>query len=264
MLPQIRVPEPPSGLKFDLPRVENARFDVKLAGGAAVISILGMVGDQATAASVSAALKQVGNRPVRLELNSIGGDYFEGAGIYNLLRQHAAGVTVQVLGIAASAASLIAMAGRRIEVARNAQIMVHRAWLVAAGNTATMAEAAAFLARVDQALAEVYAARTGQTVAKVAAMMEVETFLSSSEAVALGFADSMLAIDGQPPVRVAQAKSVRELETDFRRIGYSRGDAKTTAAATWPRLTTRKSELLTTLAARIAQATNDLRKGRST
>ncbi|MCB1500494.1 MAG: Clp protease ClpP [Bauldia sp.] len=262
MIPQIRLPDPPKGFAFNVERVESPRFDVRVAGNAAVISILGVIGDQATAASVSAALKQIGSKPVRLELNSIGGDYFEGSAIFNLLRQHAAGVTVQVLGIAASAASLIAMAGRRIEIAKNAQIMVHRAWLVAAGNTATMTEAAEFLARVDQALAEVYAARTGQAVTKIAAMMAVETYLTASESVALGFADKMLAVDGQPAVKALAGgpRDLRDMEASFRRVGFSRAEAKRVAESAWP-VTHRESPELSNLVARITQATNDLRKG---
>jgi ATP-dependent Clp protease protease subunit len=258
-LPQIRLPDRPKGISFELPRVSAPRFEVKAAAG--VISILGVIGDQATAASISSALKSIGNRPVRVELNSIGGDYFEGAGIYNLLARHSAGVTVQILGVAASAASLVAMAGSRIEIARNAQMMIHRSWTVAVGNTETMADAAAMLGRIDEAMVDVYATRSGQEAAKVEAMMEVETFMSSAQAVELGFADRMLAIDGDPHARaVAGARNGRDLAEDLHRVGYSRRTAERIAAQAWPELASDTTDF-SQLVARIQRATADLRKG---
>lgn len=116
---------------------------------------------------------------------------FEGIAIYNLLRTHPAEVSIEVLGIAASAASIIAMAGDNIRMAPSSFLMLHNAWGVVIGNRHDMAEAATLFERFDGALADIYAARSGKTRAEVASLLDAETFLTAEEAVAAGMADTI-------------------------------------------------------------------------
>jgi ATP-dependent protease ClpP protease subunit len=130
-----------------------------------------------------------------LHLNSPGGDASEGVAIANVLRAHRAHVTVRVDGMAASAASVIAMAGDEIVMGIGSQLMVHDAWGYAMGNAAEMRKAADMLDSTSNALASTYAARTGDTTAEWRAVMEEETWYTADEAVEAGLADRVAAAD---------------------------------------------------------------------
>src|SRR5690606_27950498 len=131
------------------------------------ISILDIIGEDfwsgtgVTASRITAALRSVGNQDITVRINSPGGDMFEGIAIYNLLRAHPARVTVEVLGWAASAASIIAMAGDDIRMGLGSFMMVHNAWGMVIGNRHDMREAASLFDQFDAALADIYEARTG-------------------------------------------------------------------------------------------------------
>jgi ATP-dependent Clp protease protease subunit len=142
---------------------------------------------------VAAQLK--GSDAVTVNINSPGGNFFEGIAIYNVLRAHPGRVTVNIMGMAASAASIVAMAGDEIRIARAGFLMIHNAWCVAMGDRHDMADSAEFLAPFDAAMAEVYAARTGMKVVSIAAMLDNETWISGEEAVTQNFADSLLPAD---------------------------------------------------------------------
>lgn len=146
-------------------------------------------GEGVTAKRVGAALRAMGDAPVTVKVNSPGGDMFEGLAIYNLLREHPGEVTVKVMGLAASAASIIAMAGDRIEMGLGSFLMIHNSWGMVVGNQADMREAAAVFAEFDAAMADIYSARTGKPADEVAAMMAAETWLRPESAIAAGFAD---------------------------------------------------------------------------
>jgi ATP-dependent protease ClpP protease subunit len=96
-----------------------------------------------TAKGVAAQLRAIGDRPVEVQINSPGGDMFEGFAIYNVLREHPQAITVKIMGMAASAASIIAMAGDTIEIGAASFIMIHNCEVVAVGNRHDMAETAA-------------------------------------------------------------------------------------------------------------------------
>jgi ATP-dependent Clp protease, protease subunit len=146
-------------------------------------------GEGVTAKRVAGALRAVGKVPVTVNVNSPGGDMFEGLAIYNLLREHPAEVTVRVMGMAASAASIIAMAGDRIEMGLGSFLMIHNSWGMVIGNQADMRKAAETFAEFDAAMADIYAARTGLDAAEVAQMMADETWLRPETALEMGFAD---------------------------------------------------------------------------
>lgn len=199
-------------------------------GDAASISIYDVIGEDfdgsgVTAKRIGAALRNIGARDVVVNINSPGGDFFEGVAIYNQLRAHPARVTVQVMGIAASAASVIAMAGDDIRMGDGAFLMIHNAWAIALGNRHDLADAAERLAPFDAAMASVYAARSGMSVENVAALMDKETWLSASQAVADGFATGLLDA-GHVVEDDASSMSARRalamIETAMAQTGYSR------------------------------------------
>jgi len=169
--------------------------------GDTTISILDPIGldpwtgDGVTAKRVSAALRTIGARDAVVNVNSPGGDMFEGLAIYNLLREHPGRVTVKVLGVAASAASFIAMAGDEIQIGRASFLMVHNAWIRTSGNRHALREVAATLETFDRATAGVYAARTGLPVDEVTTLLDAETWLAGEDAIAKGFADAYLEAD---------------------------------------------------------------------
>lgn len=186
-----------------------------VATGDNVITMFDVIGEDwwsgggITAKSVTAQLRAIGDRPVEVQINSPGGDMFEGLAIYNVLREHSQPVTIKVMGMAASAASVIAMAGDTIEIGAAAFLMIHNCWVVAAGNRNDMQEVADFLAPFDTAMADVYAHRTGATAAECAKWMDAETYMSGSMAIERGFADALLPAD-QTKVDTAAKASDRE------------------------------------------------------
>lgn len=176
--------------------------DLRAADGAdednviAIMDILGedwWTGTGFTAKRARGALRAIGDKnPVTVLINSPGGDVFEGIAIYNLLAQHQGEVTVRVLGMAASAASVIAMAGDRIEISKAAFFMVHNVWTIAAGDRNFFAEVAEWLEPFDNSIRDVYVDRTGLDAGGVAAMLDKETWVNATDAVAKGFADEVV------------------------------------------------------------------------
>lgn len=165
------------------------------------ISILEVIGQDfwtgqgVTLKRISAALRQIGNKDVVVNINSPGGDYFEGLAIYNALREHPAKVTVKILGVAASAASVIAMAGDEVEIARAGFLMIHNTWVVAMGDRNALREVADWLEPFDQVAADIYSARTGMDAKAITKLLDRETWIGGADAVDQGFADKFLPAD---------------------------------------------------------------------
>ncbi|WP_050463271.1 head maturation protease, ClpP-related [Herbaspirillum autotrophicum] len=182
-------------------------------------------GEGVTAKRISAALRSIGrNVDVQVNINSPGGDFFEGVAIYNLLREHQGRVTVRVIGLAASAASVIAMAGDDILMGVGADLMIHNAWGMAAGNRHDFLAVAEVLAPFDAAMAEVYSARSGIAAKDIAAMMDGETWIGAEQAVRDGFATGMIAADVVASGAKAEAgkKYLSMVEAAMTRAGHSR------------------------------------------
>jgi ATP-dependent protease ClpP protease subunit len=139
----------------------------------------------------AAALRDAKKGPIDLRINSGGGSVFEGAAIYDLIRQHPAPVNVYVDGIAASIASLIAMAGTSIEMGEASWLMIHKAWTFTIGNANDMTKTAADLEKIDGVLIDAYERKTGKDRAELADMLAAETWFTGQEAVAAGFADTV-------------------------------------------------------------------------
>lgn len=134
-------------------------------------------------------LNAIDTDEIHLRINSPGGDVFEGIAMLNALRRHSAKVTVYVDGLAASAASIVAMGGDEVVMARNAELMIHDAWGVAIGNADDMAKMHEDLNRASDNLASAYADRAGGSINQWRKAMKAETWYSDKEAVAAGLAD---------------------------------------------------------------------------
>lgn len=148
-----------------------------------------------TAKQFRQQLDGVKSSKIILNINSPGGDVFDGIAIYNDLLAHKAYVVVRVTGLAASAASLIAMAGDEVQIADNAFFMIHNAWSVAVGDARAMTKRAGLLSKIDSELGDTYAARTGGDADDIREQMNDETWLNADEAVEQGFADQIISAD---------------------------------------------------------------------
>ncbi len=143
-------------------------------------------GEGITGKSVQAELKAFGDvDEITVRINSPGGAIFDGLAIYNLLHQHPARIIVEIDGLAASAASVIAMAGDEIRMAENALMMVHAASGVVAGNADELRETADLLEKITDNIVAIYAARTGRSLEELSALVDNETWLTASEALDL-------------------------------------------------------------------------------
>jgi ATP-dependent Clp protease protease subunit len=130
---------------------------------------------------------------INLRINSPGGDVFDGLAIYNQLKQHPARIVVDIDGLAASIASIIAMSGDEIRMAGNAMMMIHNAHGMAVGDSGEMQRMAALLTQINANLADTYAARTAQTLAQLQTWMNDESWMTAEAAVQHGFADAIVA-----------------------------------------------------------------------
>jgi len=168
------------------------------AGQALEIDVFGVVGedwyyDSVTAASIARRLKSTPDLTlIKLRINSEGGDAFDGFAIYNLLKEHKARVEVDIIGLAASAASIIAMAGDVIRIESNGWMMIHNAAGIVRGESEDMKRWGDVLQKISDQAADIYAARTGLDKAACAAMMKSTTWMTASEAQEYGFVDSVV------------------------------------------------------------------------
>lgn len=129
---------------------------------------------------------------VTIWLNSPGGNVFAAAEIYTMIRDYPHNVTVKIASIAASAASVIAMAGNTVQMSPTALLMVHDPSTIAMGNTRDMEKAISTLNEVKESIINAYAAKTGLSRSKISKLMSDETWINARKAVELGFADEIL------------------------------------------------------------------------
>lgn len=235
-LPEARTFARPQNYHWDTPSDVLAKWAEKPLAATAddpnTITIFDVIGEDFwtgggfTAKRMSAALRSIGNNDVTVQVNSPGGDMFEGIAIYNMLRGHPAKVTIEVMGWAASAASIIAMAGDEIRMGLGTFMMVHNAWGVVVGNRHDMRDAADMFDGFDAAIADIYEARTGMARTEIERLMDAETFMTAAKAVELGFADS---VDDGVAAPSGDAKSTdrrlmarRQTEAALAKAGFTR------------------------------------------
>lgn len=148
-------------------------------------------GEGVTAKAFIAELSKVQAKNITLYINSPGGSLFDGVAIYNALASHGAEITAKIMGVAASAASLIAMAAHKIVMPANSFMMVHNASSWAFGTAAEMREWADTLDKIDQSMHATYARRSGKPMAEIKELLSKDTWLTAEEAVSLGLADEV-------------------------------------------------------------------------
>lgn len=141
-----------------------------------------------------------GNGPISVWINSPGGDVFAAAQIYNMLMDYPYDVTVRIDGLAASAASVIAMAGTTVEMSPVAMMMIHNPATIAIGDSEEMKKAVKMLDEVKESIMNAYEIKTGLARDKISKLMDAESWFNAKKAVELGFADKILFSDGQSDV----------------------------------------------------------------
>ena len=129
---------------------------------------------------------------ITLWINSPGGDCYAAAQIYNMLKEYPSKVAVKIDGIAASAASVVAMAGATVEISPVGMLMIHNPATISIGDTHEMERTITFLSEIKESIINAYELKTGQSRTKISQLMDAETWMNSKKAVELGFADSVL------------------------------------------------------------------------
>lgn len=195
---------PQARMLFEAPIVALERWNPAIVAAAPadettinIYSTIGEYGDGQgmTAKMVNNILRRADGRAIHINMNSPGGDFFEGNAIFNLLKEYKGEVNVRVVGLSASAASIVAMGADNIEIAQSAFFMIHNAWTVQIGNRHDMQKTADTLVKFDAAMADIYVEKTGIKSKDINKMLDAETWISGVEAVEQGFAHALLASD---------------------------------------------------------------------
>ncbi len=230
-------PPPLDGFEHWIPalRIKNAADQ-----GDTVIDILDQIGkDPYTGEGVDAQMvadQLKGAGSVVVNINSLGGSFYQGTTIYNLLKSHSGKVTVNVLGIAASAASIVAMAGDEINMGPAAFMMIHNAQGVSVGDRHDMASAVTNLTAIDYAIRDLYVARTGKHANSISQMMDAETMMNASDAIKFGFADktiekAQIYADAQASAEAKPLHAKRWADAVFAHAGIPRSQRRMVYAA---------------------------------
>jgi ATP-dependent Clp endopeptidase proteolytic subunit ClpP len=162
---------------------------------------------------------------VKIRINSPGGDVFAGITIFNALASRKGRVVCQIDGLAASAASFIALAGDEVIAYPSAMLMVHRAWGVGVGNCQDLQGLADVLSKIDGQLADLYAAKSGKSAKVTLGWMDAETWFTADEAKAAGLVDTVIATEGNNNKRTSKAASASAARN--RRLMLARADMTT-------------------------------------
>ena len=208
-------------------------------------------GSGITAKSFQKELSEIKAKQIDLHINSPGGLVFDGITIYNLLKQHPASVTTYIDGLAASIASVIALAGDKVVMAENALFMIHKASGMVIGTSDDMRDFAEKLDKVNGSIATTYTSKTKKDESEISAMMAAETWLTADEALDFGFVDEIAGeVDMAAcakfvpamqkakfqhiPGSIAAKKekpTAREAEKALRDVGFNQKQAKAILAA---------------------------------
>lgn len=179
---------------------------------------------------------------IHLRIDSPGGSVFAAQAMSTALREHKARVVVHVDGLAASAASKLAMAGDEVLMAPGSMMMIHKAWTVAYGNSSDLQATAALLDKIDGELAAEYANRSGQTTDQISQWMDEETWFTAQEAVDAGLADSVKSFD---PKASAAAPTAAACGAQWNLSAYEKAPQSSAQATPQPEVQTSASGELT-------------------
>lgn len=203
-------------------------------------------GEGTTAKSFQKELAGIKASQIDLHINSPGGEVFDGITIYNLIKQHPANVTTYIDGLAASIASVIALAGDKVIMAENALYMIHQPWGFAIGNASEMRKVADNLDKVSDSLITSYTVKTGKADDEIKTLLDAETWMSADEAFEMGFVDEVagkmdmaacakfapvmkqMGFKNIPDITVnKEMPTARDAEKALRDAGFSAKQAKT-------------------------------------
>lgn len=180
-----------------LPGIEKVfKNEISEDGSTAKLTIYGDIGeswwdDSVSAKDVERELKNITTSKIDVHINSYGGDVFDGVTIYNQLKNHSAEVTIYVDGVAASAASLIAMAADNLYMNTGSLLMIHEASTFAWGNKGEIQKTLNALEGIDKSIVDIYMTRYTGEREEIETMLVGETWFTASEAVDLGLADAI-------------------------------------------------------------------------
>lgn len=195
-----------------------------------IYSTIGDYGDgQGMTPKIVSSILRKSTGAINININSPGGDFFDGVAIYNLLREYEGEVNVKVVGLAASAASIVAMAGDNIEIAESGFFMIHNAWTLAIGNKNDFKEASDMLAKFDESMAKIYMDATGLDSKAVKKIMDGETWLTADEAIDHGFAKSVLSSDSiekDLELQGAANSALRRIDVALAKDGLPRSERR--------------------------------------
>lgn len=164
--------------------------------------------------AIFAAELNAGSGPVTIWLNSPGGDVVAAAQIYNMLIDYPGTVTVNIDGIAASAASVIAMAASTVAMSPVSMLMIHNPATMAVGDKDELARAMSMLESVKDSIINAYQLKTGLSRAKLSKLMDAETWMDARAAIDMGFADELLTGERNPMFAVSPEKPDDDLDDD--------------------------------------------------
>ena len=207
-------------------------------------------GGGVTAKNFQKELAGIKASQIDLHINSPGGEVFDGITIYNLIKQHPANVTAHIDGLAASIASVIALAGDTVIMAENALFMIHNPWGFAMGDASEMRKTADLLDKIGGSLVTAYSSKSGKSDDEISALMDSETWMTAQEAKDAGFIDEIseqmdLAACAKfiPAMQKAKFKNIpenlsgskqtptaREAEKALRDVGFTQAQAKVVLA----------------------------------
>ena len=221
------------------------------------LMLYGVIGDyfdELNAQKIVNHIKSMSGHIV-VSINSPGGDVFDGIAIMNALKDYSKSgkgkIKVVVDSLAASIASVIAMAGDEVVVSEGGFLMIHNPWTIAMGDAEEFRHTAKVLDQITETLTDIYARKTGKPAEEIKAMMDAETWISGKEAVEMGFATSSAETEPEPEAlknfdlsvfnnvpeslkiaaKASKPQSIRDLEHILRNVGYSRSEAKAVASA---------------------------------
>ncbi|MGG3673813.1 head maturation protease, ClpP-related [Bacillus nitratireducens] len=182
---------------MEIPKIKN-RFEVLNSANTeeADLYMYGSISayswyDGISSSKVREQLKNITAKTINVHINSGGGDVFESIAISNLLKNHSANIVIHIDGLAASGASVIAMAADKIVMPKNTMMMIHKAWTYAAGNAEGLRKVADRLDKIDTAVTESYTSRFVGEKSELETLLAEETWLTAEECQTFGFCDEI-------------------------------------------------------------------------
>lgn len=175
----------------------------------------------ASAAALVDALKAAGDKPVHLHINSPGGDVFEARAMTSAIAAYPAKVTSHIDGLAASAATYLALSAREVRMTEGGLFMIHNSWTIAWGNKSELRETADLLEKIDGTIAADYARRTKKDLAQIAAWMDATTWFTATEAKDAAFVDAIDAGTQQGEENASASSSAQAMAARWNLSAYA-------------------------------------------